>query len=72
MNEEDHVAPAARLRAGCAAAQHFRRVLHVVEARNLETGQELGFRNVHAREGDGYFGWKEEAPFDGIMITAAV
>jgi protein-L-isoaspartate(D-aspartate) O-methyltransferase len=34
--------------------------------------QELGFRNVHAREGDGYFGWKEEAPFDGIMITAAV
>jgi protein-L-isoaspartate(D-aspartate) O-methyltransferase len=34
--------------------------------------QELGFRNVHAREGDGYFGWEEEAPFDGIMITAAV
>jgi len=33
--------------------------------------QELGFRNVHAREGDGYFGWREEAPFDGIIVTCA-
>jgi protein-L-isoaspartate(D-aspartate) O-methyltransferase len=33
---------------------------------------ELGYRNVHTRHGDGYFGWEEEAPFDGIMITASV
>lgn len=32
----------------------------------------LGFANVHARAGDGYYGWPEEAPFDCIMITAAV
>jgi protein-L-isoaspartate(D-aspartate) O-methyltransferase len=32
---------------------------------------ELGYRNVHVRIGDGYQGWPEEAPFDGIMVTAA-
>jgi protein-L-isoaspartate(D-aspartate) O-methyltransferase len=34
--------------------------------------QELGFDNVRNLHGDGYFGWQGEAPFDGIMITAAV
>jgi protein-L-isoaspartate(D-aspartate) O-methyltransferase len=32
----------------------------------------LGFDNVHTRFGDGYFGWQEAAPFDAMMITAAV
>jgi protein-L-isoaspartate(D-aspartate) O-methyltransferase len=32
---------------------------------------ELGYRNVHARFGDGYAGWKDAAPFDGIIVTAA-
>ena len=32
----------------------------------------LGFTNVITRHGDGYFGWEEAAPFDAIMITAAV
>ena len=32
----------------------------------------LGFNNVRTRHGDGYFGWEEFAPFDAIMITAAV
>jgi protein-L-isoaspartate(D-aspartate) O-methyltransferase len=27
---------------------------------------------VKTRHGDGYFGWEEAAPFDAIMITAAV
>jgi protein-L-isoaspartate(D-aspartate) O-methyltransferase len=31
----------------------------------------LGYRNVHARAGDGYNGWPEEAPFDAILVTAA-
>jgi len=31
----------------------------------------LGYANVHARAGDGYLGWKEAAPFDAILITAA-
>ena len=32
----------------------------------------LGFTNVKTRYGDGYFGWEEAAPFDAIMITAAI
>ena len=32
----------------------------------------IGFKNIKARHGDGYFGWKEAFPFDCIMITAAV
>jgi protein-L-isoaspartate(D-aspartate) O-methyltransferase len=31
----------------------------------------LGYANVHVREGDGYLGWSEEAPFDRIIATAA-
>jgi protein-L-isoaspartate(D-aspartate) O-methyltransferase len=31
----------------------------------------LGYRNVEVRAGDGYQGWPEAAPFDGIMVTAA-
>jgi protein-L-isoaspartate(D-aspartate) O-methyltransferase len=30
------------------------------------------YNNVNCRMGDGYFGWPEAAPFDAIMITAAV
>ena len=32
---------------------------------------EQDYRNVTVRAGDGYFGWPENAPFDGIMVTAA-
>ena len=31
----------------------------------------LGYGNVHVRQGDGYKGWPEFAPFDGIILTAA-
>lgn len=31
----------------------------------------LGYRNVDVRIGDGYLGWPEAAPFDGIVVTAA-
>ncbi len=33
--------------------------------------KELGYRNVSVKAGDGYFGWKEKAPFDAIIGTAA-
>jgi protein-L-isoaspartate(D-aspartate) O-methyltransferase len=32
---------------------------------------ELGYKNVTVRAGDGYRGWPEHAPFDGIIVTAA-
>ena len=31
----------------------------------------LGYDNVVVREGDGYAGWPEHAPFDAIVVTAA-
>ncbi|MDP3775741.1 MAG: protein-L-isoaspartate(D-aspartate) O-methyltransferase [Gemmatimonadales bacterium] len=32
----------------------------------------LGYQNVEFRIGDGSLGWPDEAPFDGIVVTAAV
>ena len=31
----------------------------------------LGCHNVQVRLGDGYYGWEEHAPYDGIIVTAA-
>jgi protein-L-isoaspartate(D-aspartate) O-methyltransferase len=31
----------------------------------------MGYRNIEVRIGDGYAGWPEKAPFDGIVVTAA-
>ena len=33
--------------------------------------KKLGYTNIHVREGDGYAGWPEHAPFDKIVVTAA-
>jgi protein-L-isoaspartate(D-aspartate) O-methyltransferase len=30
----------------------------------------LGYANIAVREGDGYQGWPDRAPFDGILVTA--
>mgnify|MGYP001814074261 CR=1 FL=1 len=34
--------------------------------------QRLGYDNVSTRIADGYDGWPEAAPFDGILVTAAI
>jgi len=36
------------------------------------TLQSLPYANIKIRRGDGYYGWKDAAPFDAIMITAAI
>ena len=33
--------------------------------------RQLGYQNVTVRHADGYNGWKEAAPFDAIIVTAA-
>lgn len=38
-------------------------------ARNLL--QEMGYKNVQVKTGNGYLGWPEHAPFDAIVVTAA-
>ena len=39
--------------------------------RSAATLKALGYTNVHVREGDGFSGWPEQAPFDRILVTAA-
>jgi len=31
----------------------------------------LGYKNINVKTGDGFLGWKEHSPFDGIIVTAA-
>ena len=40
-------------------------------ARAAATLKTLGYQNVQVRQGDGYAGWPERAPFPRIMVTAA-
>jgi protein-L-isoaspartate(D-aspartate) O-methyltransferase len=32
---------------------------------------DLGYRNIRVKAGDGYLGWPEAAPFDAVIVTAA-
>jgi protein-L-isoaspartate(D-aspartate) O-methyltransferase len=48
--------------------------IEIVKALSERAGEELeaqGYDNVHLRVGDGYNGWPEYAPYDGIIVTAA-
>jgi len=33
--------------------------------------EHLGYGNITFRRGDGYRGWEEYAPYDGVIVTAA-
>ncbi len=46
-------------------------ILSPLADRSRRTLADLGFRNVQVRTGDGFKGWPEAAPFDGILVTAA-
>ncbi|NLD74456.1 MAG: protein-L-isoaspartate(D-aspartate) O-methyltransferase [Chloroflexi bacterium] len=54
--------------AGEVYSVEYVEALHAEAAARLA---ELGYRNVHLRVGDGYYGWPEEAPYDGILLTCA-
>jgi protein-L-isoaspartate(D-aspartate) O-methyltransferase len=48
--------------------------IEIVEPLGLQTQEllkRLGYSNVHVKIDDGYLGWPEHAPFDGIIVTAA-
>jgi protein-L-isoaspartate(D-aspartate) O-methyltransferase len=48
--------------------------IEIVEplAKNAEaTLQQLGYKNVHLKIGNGYKGWPDAAPFDAIIVTCA-
>jgi protein-L-isoaspartate(D-aspartate) O-methyltransferase len=57
-------------------AETVRRVysIELIESLGRQAAERLaamGHRNVEVRIGDGYAGWPEKAPFDGIVVTAA-
>ena len=33
--------------------------------------KDLGYKNIHFKIGDGYYGWEEYAPYDAIIVTCA-
>jgi len=33
--------------------------------------ESLNYRNIHLKEGNGYYGWPECAPYDAVLVTAA-
>jgi protein-L-isoaspartate(D-aspartate) O-methyltransferase len=35
------------------------------------TFERLGYDEITAKQGDGYWGWEEHAPFEAIVVTAA-
>lgn len=48
--------------------------IEIVEALaeiSRERLQRMGYKNIEARCSDGYLGWPEHAPYDGIIVTAA-
>jgi protein-L-isoaspartate(D-aspartate) O-methyltransferase len=40
--------------------------------RAAEALRQQGYERAHVRAGDGYLGWPEAAPFDGVIVTAAL
>jgi protein-L-isoaspartate(D-aspartate) O-methyltransferase len=46
-------------------------IVEVLAQGAAQTLQRLGYDNVTVRAGDGYAGWPEHGPFDGIIVTAA-
>lgn len=46
-------------------------IIEPLARRAGEIFQQLGLNNVHLRVGDGFGGWPEAAPFDGVIVTCA-
>jgi protein-L-isoaspartate(D-aspartate) O-methyltransferase len=47
-------------------------IIEVLGRRAEEDLRRLGYENITVRIGDGYHGWPEHAPFDAILVTAAI
>jgi len=60
-----------------AVLGHFADQVYTVEIRKRLAQKasqrlvDLGYENVKVKNGDGYFGWPDHAPFDAIIVTAA-
>lgn len=57
--------------AACVKRVYSIEILAPLAERGRAALDTAGVRNVETRIGDGYLGWPEAAPFDGIVVTAA-
>ena len=57
--------------AECVAKVYSIEIVAALAQRAKAALDAAGYRNVETRVGDGYLGWPEAAPFDGIVVTAA-
>ena len=61
-----------------AVLAHVAKQVYTIEIKEklhykaTKTLKSLGYNTIHTQHSDGYFGWPEQAPFDAIMITAAI
>jgi len=46
-------------------------IVQQLAASAAERFRALGYGRITARQGDGYYGWPEHAPFDAVIVTAA-
>ncbi len=46
-------------------------IVEILTFRANKVLQNLGYKNIHFKVDDGYMGWKEHAPYDAILVTAA-
>src|SRR5690606_17399364 len=53
------------------AAVYTIEIVESLAQRASENFNELGYKNIFPRFGNGYEGWSEKAPFDAIIVTCA-
>lgn len=46
-------------------------IIATLAEQTTERLAQLGYKNIEIRHGDGYLGWAEHAPYNGIIVTAA-
>ena len=46
-------------------------IIEQLSAQSTDLLSRLNYKNIQTKKADGYFGWKEKAPFDAIVVTAA-
>ena len=57
--------------AGLIRQGHTIEIIKPLHDRTNKILKNLGYQNIHTLNADGYFGWKEHAPFDAIIVTCA-
>lgn len=50
---------------------HSIEIVSALHERAKKLLRDLGYSNIHCHLGDGHFAWKDDAPYDAIIVTCA-